>query len=207
MPSKKNVFMKSKTSQWRREISCLPAVAALFCTSHAFAAVPAVVADAQQTIGTGNFNPPQVAVAPNGTVYVSDTNNNRALKFIPNLPSQVNGSQVSTPGYALLRRRVSRSMLPGSLHRRYSWTGNHLADYRSNGNQQWEPGHHGQQIFRGGFFLTPLAMTVDSANTLFIGDAGVFGTGAHPPHRGRQQHAKERSHRPHRFYPIRVSQT
>jgi sugar lactone lactonase YvrE len=179
MSSQKNVFIRSRTSQWRREISCLPAVAALFCTSHAFAAVPAVVADAQQTIAAGSFNPPQVAVAPNGTVYVSDTNNNRVLQFIPNLPSQVNGSQVSTPGYTLASPQGLAVDAAGDLY---------IADTPSLGTtsriievmatSNGSLGTTVKQIFRGGFFLTPLAMTVDSANTLFIGDSGLFGAGA-----------------------------
>jgi len=67
----------STGSLWGRKLSCLPAIATLCCASHALAAAPAVVADAQQTIGTNLWNPQGVAVAPNGTVYIADTSNSR----------------------------------------------------------------------------------------------------------------------------------
>ena len=179
MLSKRNVFMKSKTNQWRRELSCFAAVAALFCTSPAFAAVPAVVADAQQTIGAGTFNPPQVAVASNGTVYVSDINNNRVLQFIPNLPAQVTGTQVSTPGYSLSSPQGLAVDVAGDLY---------IADTPALGttsrvievmaNSSGSLTTTVKQIFRGGLLLNPVALTIDSTNTLFIGDAGLFGTGA-----------------------------
>jgi sugar lactone lactonase YvrE len=179
MLSQKNVFIKSKTNQWRRELSCFSAVAALFCASPAFAAVPAVVADAQQTIATGSFNPPQVAVAPNGTVYVSDINNNRVLQFIPNLPAQVTGIQVSTPGYSLSSPQGVAVDAAGDLY---------IADTPALGttsrvievmaNSSGSLTTTVKQIFRGGLLLNPVALTIDSANTLFIGDAGLFGTGA-----------------------------
>jgi hypothetical protein len=37
-----------------RRVSCLPAIKILFCASHVFAAAPAVVVDAQQTLGSIN---------------------------------------------------------------------------------------------------------------------------------------------------------
>ena len=69
----------------------------LFCASHAFAAVPAVVVDAQQTLGSGYNDPQGIAVAPNGTVYVADTSNNQIVMLTPNLPGN-SGSAVVTTG-------------------------------------------------------------------------------------------------------------
>ena len=80
------IALATSSSKSIRRLSCLPAIAMLFCASHAFAAVPAVVVDAQQTLGSG-FNDPQgIAVAPNGTVYVADTPNNQIVMLTPNLP-------------------------------------------------------------------------------------------------------------------------
>ena len=100
-------FCGSKVSfnypTWARtRMARISAAVILLGTSQAFAAAPAVVVDAQQTIGTGNlvgnFNPSQVAVAPNGTVYVADTSNNRVLQFIPGLPGAVTPTVVNTGG-------------------------------------------------------------------------------------------------------------
>src|SRR5271156_6773791 len=93
--------IKSNYFGWARRISVIPAIATVLCTSHALAAVPAVVVDAQQTIGTGFFDPLQVVVAPNGTVYVADSFNNRVLQATPGLPGQVNFTQVNTGSVTL----------------------------------------------------------------------------------------------------------
>jgi hypothetical protein len=59
-------------SPWKQTLCCLPALATLLCAPRSLAAVPAVVADAQQTIGSNFSNSSAIAVAPNGTVYVAD---------------------------------------------------------------------------------------------------------------------------------------
>src|SRR5580658_9381399 len=92
---------RKKHFEWARRVSSIPAIATLLCTSHALAAAPAVVVDAQQTIGTGNFDPVQVVVAPNATVYVADSFNNRILQATPGLPGQVNFTQVNTGSVTL----------------------------------------------------------------------------------------------------------
>jgi diphthamide synthase subunit DPH2 len=84
---------KKKHFEWARRVSSIPAIATLLCTSHALAAAPAVVVDAQQTIGTGNFDPLQVVVAPNGTVYVADTFNSRILQATPARPGEFHSGE------------------------------------------------------------------------------------------------------------------
>ena len=155
----------------------VPAIATLFCTSHALAAVPAVVVDAQETIGSSNFiDPQQVVVAPNGIVYAADTSNNQVLQFIPNLPNQANASQVKVPGYSLSSPQGLAVDAAGDLY---------IAD---------NSGHYGRilevvanangtlsnvvkVINSGGPLIQPLAMVIDSSNTLFVGDMGAKGNG------------------------------
>src|SRR5271167_2315914 len=94
MQSLKTALAASSSKSIRR-LSCLAAISTL-CASHAFASVPAVVTDAQQTIGSG-FNDPQgIAVAPNGTVYVADTQNNQIVMLTPNLPGNSSSAVVPT---------------------------------------------------------------------------------------------------------------
>src|ERR1700722_10145944 len=90
------IALETSSSKSTRRLSSLPAIAMLFCASHAFAAAPAVVADAQQTLGSC-FNVPQgIAVAPNGTVYVADTSNNQIVMLTPNLPGNSTSAVVTT---------------------------------------------------------------------------------------------------------------
>ena len=74
------------------------AVAVILTSSSAFGQAPSVVADAQQTIGSNFYNPRSVAVAPNGTVYVADQNNNQVVQLITNLPGASAQTTVNTAG-------------------------------------------------------------------------------------------------------------
>jgi sugar lactone lactonase YvrE len=73
----------------------------LFCASSVLAQAPPVVADAQQTIGSGYSNPRSVAAGKKGAVYVADQNNNRVLQLITSLPGASTQTQVATTGYTL----------------------------------------------------------------------------------------------------------
>jgi sugar lactone lactonase YvrE len=77
------------------------AVAVTLTASSAFGQAPPVVVDAQQTIGSSYNNPQSVAVAPNGTVYVADTNNQQVLQLTTNLPGASTQTKVSTNQYRL----------------------------------------------------------------------------------------------------------
>jgi sugar lactone lactonase YvrE len=160
-------------------LSCLPAVAILFCASHAFAAAPAVVVDAQQTLGNG-FNDPQgIAVAPNGTVYVADTQNNRIVKLTPNLPGNsasavVNTGTLSSPeGLAV---DAAGDLFIGDTPN----VSARILEVVASGGVLTSTV---KTIYSGGFLNNPVSLTINSANpafanTLFIGDSIIFGSGA-----------------------------
>ena len=161
----------------QKSVYLIPAIATLFCTSHALAAVPAVVVDAQETIGSSNFiDPQQVVVAPNGIVYAADTSNNQVLQYIPNLPNQVNGSQVKTPGFSLSSPQGLAVDAAGDLY---------IADSPSHTGRILEVVANAngtlssvvKVINSGGPLVQPISMVIDSSNTLFVGDAGTKGNG------------------------------
>jgi sugar lactone lactonase YvrE len=160
-----------------KSVYLIAAIATLFCTSHALAAVPAVVVDAQETIGSSNFiDPQQVVVAPNGIVYAADTSNNQVLQYIPNLPNQVNGSQVKTPGFSLSSPQGLAVDAAGDLY---------IADSPSHTGRILEVVANAngtlssvvKVINSGGPLVQPISMVIDSSNTLFVGDAGTKGNG------------------------------
>ena len=160
-----------------KSVYLIPAIATLFCTSHALAAVPAVVVDAQETIGSSNFmDPQQVVVAPNGIVYAADTSNNQVLQFIPNLPNQVNASQVKVPGYPLSSPQGLAVDAAGDLYIADS-SGHYGRILEVVANANGTLSNVVKVINSGGPLIQPLSMVIDSSNTLFVGDMGAKGNG------------------------------
>jgi hypothetical protein len=163
----------------RKRMARISAAVILLGTSQAFAAAPAVVVDAQQPIGTGSFAPSQVAVAPNGIVYVADTNNNRILQFIPGLPGTVTPTVVNTGGLNSPQGLAVDTV--GDLY---------VADNPIIYFLGFIPvpqvriievvANNGiltntvNTIYQGGDVVAPTALAVDSSNTLYLGETGFF---------------------------------
>src|ERR1700678_1445341 len=71
------------------------------CASIAQAAVPAVVIDSQQAIGSGYNNPQSIAVSKNGTIFVADSDNNQIVVLTSKLPFPGANAPASTTPYVL----------------------------------------------------------------------------------------------------------
>jgi sugar lactone lactonase YvrE len=160
----------------RKRMARISAAVILLGTSQAFAAAPAVVVDAQQPIGTGSFAPSQVAVAPNGIVYVADTNSNRVLQFIPGLPGTVTPTVVNTGG--LNSPKGLAVDAAGDLY----VADNPVVDIIFPQTRIIEVvANNGiltntvNTIYQGGFFVFPTSLAIDSANTLYLGQVSFFG--------------------------------
>jgi sugar lactone lactonase YvrE len=178
MQSLKFAVVPSSSKSIRR-LSSLPAVAIMFCASHAFAAAPAVVVDAQQTLGTGFYEPQGIAVAPNGTIYVADTLNNQIVMLTPNLPK--NSASAVVPTGKLSSPQGIAVDAAGDLF---------IGDNPNFGARISEVVASGgvltstvKTIYSGGFLNNPVSLAINStnptfANTLFIGDSLAFGGGA-----------------------------
>src|SRR5450755_4785918 len=96
-------FMPSKYSASKWKTFCFPVLAVVFCASSAWAAVPSVLVDAQQTIGFGYNSPQSIAVSKNGTIYVADTNNNQIIALDNFAPEPGKNNPVSTLPFTLVQ--------------------------------------------------------------------------------------------------------
>jgi len=161
------------------KFSCLLVLPLLLCASNAWAAAPAVVIDAQQTILTGLNNPQAIAVngTNHGAVFVADTNNNQLVVELGD--GQIFGFQ--PPGFTLATPQALVLDAKGDLFIGDTPTinGNNVgrliempAD--STGNLTGTA----QVVFSGAPLTNPISLTVDSAGTLFIGDFPPSGNGA-----------------------------
>ena len=159
-----------------RRLSCLPAMAVMFCASHAFAAAPAVVVDAQQTLGTGFYDPQGIAVAPNGTVYVADTLNNQIVMLTPNLPGN-SASAVVTTGKLYAPQGLAVDAAGDLFIGDNPSVGARISEVVASGGVLTSTV---KTIYSGGLLNDPISLTINSANTtfantLFIGDSLTFG--------------------------------
>jgi sugar lactone lactonase YvrE len=159
-----------------RRLSCLPAIAVMCCASQAFAAAPAVVVDAQQTLGSG-FNDPQgIAVAPNGTVYVADSQNNQIVMLTPHLPG-TSGLAPLTIGKLYSPQGLAVDAAGDLFIGDNPPAGARILEVVASGGALTSTV---KTIYSGGLLNDPISLTINSANatfanTLFIGDSVGFG--------------------------------
>ena len=173
------IALETSSSKSIRRLSSPLAIAMLFCASQAFAAAPAVVVDAQQTLGSG-FNDPQgIAVAPNGTVYVADTSNSQIVMLTPNLPGN-SASAVVTTGRLYSPQGIAVDAAGDLFIGDNPTVGARILEVVASGGVLTSTV---KTIYSGGFLNDPISLTINSAsptfaNTLFIGDSEAFGGGA-----------------------------
>ncbi len=137
--------------------------------SRAWAAVPAVVIDAQQALGQGYSSPQSVAVSMNGTVFVADTGNNQIVALTPNAPFPGDNNVVSTSPFTLTSPQALALDANGDLY---------VADTPASGGRIIVLAGDGngnltgtaKQIFSGAPLTNPISLAFDASGTLFIGD-------------------------------------
>ncbi|MGC2402774.1 MAG: hypothetical protein WA510_23480 [Acidobacteriaceae bacterium] len=164
-------------SRWKLAFCCLP-LATLLLASPGLAAVPAVVSDAQQTIGTNFSNSQSIAVAPNGVVYVADTSNNKIVEITTNLPGASTQTTVNTSSLktGLTSPQAVAVDAAGSLY---------ISDLPSGGPRILKVAANSSgaitnsstvtTLYSGGVLNDPISLAVNSGATLFIGDTSFSG--------------------------------
>jgi sugar lactone lactonase YvrE len=151
-------------------------VLALACTSNSWAQAPSIVFDAQQTVGDGYSNPQALVVSSNGTVFIADTANNRIVALDTFLPNLGVNTVVSTAPYVLsapasLALDANGNLFVGDA----PTTGGRIIELYGDGNGNLTGVANPTPIASGPPLVDPIALTFDSAGTLFIGDFSANG--------------------------------
>jgi sugar lactone lactonase YvrE len=180
----------------------LPAIASILVAQQSFAAAPSIVADAQQSLGSGLSSPEGVAVAPNGTIYVADSGNGQVVQIIPNLPGTSTQTTVSVPN---LDTPLSVAVdSAGDLYvGDVSNFGNaRIFEILANSNGVITSGSAVKTLYSGTTFNLPFSLAVSSTHTLFIGGYSFLtGGGIYEIQSGGTLHALNISGVPGTFLP------
>jgi sugar lactone lactonase YvrE len=164
MPSRSLAMCSS--SKWKILSSSILAV--VFSASGAWAQAPSVVVDAQQTLGS-NFNTPQsIAVSKNGTIYVADTNNNQVVTVANGVSTPIStGTFVLTTPQALTLD-ANGDLFVGDTPTSGTTSVGRIIELAGDGKGNLTGA--ATLVFSGAPLTNPIALTMDSAGTLFIGD-------------------------------------
>jgi sugar lactone lactonase YvrE len=169
--------------KWK--LLCFTVLALAFCASNSWAQAPSIVFDAQQTVGYGYSLPQSLAISSNGTVFIADTANNRIVALDTFLPLPGVNNVVSTAPYVLsgpsaLALDANGNLFVGDA----PTTGGRIIELFGDGNGNLSATATPKLIVSGAPLVNPIALTFDSAGTLFIGDLGTLNLGAPPPNVG-----------------------
>jgi sugar lactone lactonase YvrE len=164
MPSRSLAMCSS--SKWKILSSSILAV--VFSASVAWAQAPSVVVDAQQTLGSGFNTPQSIAVSKNGTIYVADTNNNQVVAVVNGVSSPIStGTFVLTTPQALTLD-ANGDLFVGDTPTSGSTSIGRIIELAGDGKGNLTGA--ATLVFSGAPLTNPIALTMDSAGTLFIGD-------------------------------------
>jgi len=170
MPSK----FSAKYSAWKCKFS-FSVLTLVFCASSAWGAAPAVVVDAQQTLGSGYNNPQSIVVSKNGTVFIADTGNNQIIALDPALPALGTNTKVPTGSLVLSSPEALALDANGDLFIGDSpTTGGRIIEVLGDGKGNLTLTVN--LVFSGAPLVNPISLAVDSTGTLFIGDGSELGT-------------------------------
>ncbi len=165
MPSK----FSAKYSAWKCKFS-FSVLTLAFCASSAWGAAPAVVFDAQQTLGSGYNNPQSIVVSKNGTVFIADTGNNQIFALDPALPALGTNTAVTYRDLRAVNPQALALDANGDL-----FIGDIPNDWRTDHRGAWRWKRQSDLdsanlVFSGAPLVNPISLAVDSTGTLFIGD-------------------------------------
>lgn len=159
-------------SKWSR-ISIL---AVVFSASGAWAQAPSVIIDAQQNVGSNFKTPQSIAVSKNGTIYVADTNNNQIVAVVNGVNNPVpTGTFVLTSPQALTLD-ANGDLFVGDAPASGNTTIGRIIELAGDGKGNLTGA--ATLVFSGAPLTNPIALTIDSAGTLFIGDYPPSAVGA-----------------------------
>jgi sugar lactone lactonase YvrE len=160
----------------KRRLFCFPALALAICASTGWAQAPSVVITAQQSIGSIAKGAQGIAISKNGTVFISDTNNNQILARNPQTGVI---APVSTGGIALTFPTPIALDANGDLFVGDTPSGIGGRIIKLTGDGKGNLTGTATTVFAGTPLTNPFGLTVDSAGTLFIGDYSLdTGNGA-----------------------------
>jgi sugar lactone lactonase YvrE len=157
--------------------SCLSLLGLVLCVPHAWAAVPPVYVDAQQTLDSGLNNPQALAgnSTNNGALFIADTNNNQIVVLLNG-----NSFAFNPPGFTLSTPQAiaidaQGDLFIGDTPTSGGTSSGRIIEMPAVGGNLTGTAH---VIFQGAPLVNPISMTVDGTGTLFIGDLGTSNNGA-----------------------------
>jgi hypothetical protein len=164
---------KYSVSKWKLLCFTVPALAV--CASNSWAQAPSIVFDAQQTVGNTYSSPQALAVSSNGTIFIADTANNRIVALAPSLPGLGSNTVVPTGTFVLsgpssLALDAQGNLFVGDA----PTTGGRIIELFGDGNGNLPGTTAPKLVASGAPLVDPIALTFDSAGTLFIGDLGTL---------------------------------